>query len=80
MVIGQGFDNLRCRLGFITSMILKTFFFFFRYIYSSSCHLLSSSSIAKGLEMCQLGGVITTQKVLIYTLINIGFEHFLRRN
>ena len=52
-----------------------------RYIYSSSClYLLSSSSIAKGLAMCWLGGVITTQIVLFYTLINNGFEHFLHNN
>ena len=80
MVIGQGFDNLPYRLGFITSLILKTVFFC-RYIYSSSClYLLSSSSIAKRLAMCRLGRVITTQKVLFYTLINTGFEHFLCSN
>ena len=65
-------------------------FFYFRYvfllldsnnIYSSSClYLLSSSSVANGLAMCRLGGVITTQIVLFYTLINTGFEHFLYNN
>ena len=30
--------------------------------------------------MCQLEGVITTQIVLFYALINTGFEHFLCNN
>ena len=38
---------------------------------------LPLSFIAKGLVMCRLGDVITTQIVLFYTLINTGFEHFL---
>ena len=42
--------------------------------------LLSLSFIAKGLEICRLGGVITTQIVLFYTLINTGFKHFLCSN
>ena len=43
-------------------------------------YLLSPSFIAKGLAMCRFGGVITTQIVLFYTLINTGFEHFLCSN
>ena len=39
--------------------------------------LLSISFIAKGLAMCRLGGVITTQKVLFCALFITGFEHFL---
>ena len=42
--------------------------------------LLSLCFIAKGLAMCRLGGVITTQIVLFCTLTNIGFEHFLCTN
>ena len=34
------------------------------------------SFIAQGLAMCQLGGVITTQRVLFYTFNSISFKHF----
>ena len=34
------------------------------------------SFIAKGLAMCRLGGVISAQKVLFWTLFITGFEHF----
>ena len=64
---------------FITLVILKTIFYINRYISPCFC-LLSSSFIAKGLAMCRLGGVITTQIVLFYTLNTPGFEHFLRSN
>ena len=42
--------------------------------------LLFIFGIATGLAMCQLGGVISTQKVLFLTLFKIGFECFLCSN
>ena len=46
---------------------------FYVYYYS---YLVFISFIAQGLAMCQLGGVITTQKVLFYTFNALCFKHF----
>ena len=57
-------------------IIFEISYFFVNIILILFC-LLSLSFIAKGLTMCRLGGVITTQKLLFFTLFIICFEHFL---
>ena len=58
----------------------QSFCIAYSFCKSIACIPLVVFSIAKGLATCQLGGVISTQKVLFCILFKIDFECFLCTN
>ena len=90
VVIGKLFDDscwwlsfisLTCHVRVWSNHATWLFFWsdqhdFVNYYIIYFSFFLFLSFIAQGLAMCQLGGVITTQKVLFYTFNSLCFKHF----